>query len=318
MNSIPEDLSKKAAYGGSNWIGRDLSLKEEIGTLWADCGICNEYSELKAVLLHTPGDELLSVSDPEMFHMLEQVNLEKAQKEHENLKQAYRNLGAQVYDLNLRQLPPPNIMFLADLFFMTPEGAILARPASSIRAGEEVHVARTLSDLNIPVLKTIRGNGTFEGADAAWVNHETVIVGRGLRTNDEGIAQLESILNEMGVNVIVADLPHGTMHLMGMLRFLDGNLAVAWPKRIAYSAVQELKDHGINVEFIPDEIEAVSGMALNFVTTGRKRILMPANNPKTKRFYESLGIECQTVSVDELMKATGAVGCLTGILKREC
>ena len=316
MNQIPEDLSKKAAYGGSNWIGRNLSLKEEMGKLWKDCGICNEYSELEAVLLHTPGEELLTVSDPELFHMLEPLNLEKVQQEHGNLKQAYKDLGVKVYDLNPQFLPPPNVMFLADLFFMTPEGAILARPASSVRAGEEVHVARILSELRIPILKTIRGTGTFEGADAAWINPETVIVGKGLRTNDEGIAQLTSILNETGVNVIEVDLPHGTMHLMGMLRFLDDNLAVAWPKRIAYSAVKALNNNGIDVQFIPDEIEAISGMALNFVTTGRKRILMPKNNPKTQNFYQSLGVECQTIEVTELMKATGAVGCLTGILKR--
>lgn len=59
MNNIVEDLSKKAAYGGNNWVGRNSSLKQDIGKLWADCGVCNEYSELEAVLLHTPGDELL-------------------------------------------------------------------------------------------------------------------------------------------------------------------------------------------------------------------------------------------------------------------
>jgi N-dimethylarginine dimethylaminohydrolase len=318
MNNNIQDLSKKAAYGGSNWVGRDRSLKQEIGTLWADCGICNEYSRLEAVLLHTPGEELLSVTDPELFHMLEPVNLEKAQIEHHRLKQAYKDLGVKVYDLKPAHLPPPNIMFMADLFFMTPEGAILGRPASSVRSGEEVHVARTLSELKIPILKTIRGDGIFEGADAAWINSELVIVGKGLRTNDAGISQLSSILNEIGVKVIAVDLPHGTMHLMGMLRFLDKDSAVAWPKRIAYSAVKALNNKGIRVDFIPDENEAVSGMALNIVTTGPKKILMPANNPKTQSFYESLGVDCQVVSVSELMKATGAVGCLTGILKRRC
>lgn len=317
MNNIPEDLSKKAAYGGGNWVGRELSLEDEIGTLWSDCGICNEYSDLEAVLLHTPGDELTSITDPELFHMLEQVDLNKAQQEHESLKQAYKDLGVKVYDLEPSSVPPPNIMFLADLFFMTPEGAVLARPASSIRSGEEVHVAQTLSRLHIPILKSIRGNGTFEGADAAWINSKTVIVGRGLRTNESGISQLKSILNEMGIDVIVVDLPYGTMHLMGMLRFIDEDLAVGWPKRISYAGVIALRENGINVEFIPDEIEAISGMALNIVTTGRKRILMPENNPKTQDFYQSLGIECRTVSVNELMKATGAVGCLTGILKRK-
>ena len=317
MNNIVEDLSKIAAYGGSKWIGRNSSLKQDIGKLWAACGIENEYSSLEAILLHTPGEELLSVTDPELFHMLEPVNLEKAQAEHKNLKQAYKDHGVKVYDLKPDCLPPPNIMFMADLFFMTPEGAVLGRPASSIRSGEEVHVARALSALKIPILKTIRGNGTFEGADAAWINPETVIVGRGLRTNDDGISQLRSILNEIGVEVIITDLPHGTMHLMGMLRFFDKDLAVAWPKRIAYSAVKALNDNSIRVELLPDEIEAESGMALNVVTLGPKKIIMPANNPNTQSFYESLGVDVTSVEVGELMKATGAVGCLTGILKRK-
>jgi arginine deiminase len=58
-------------------------------------------------------------------------------------------------------------------------------------------------------------------------------------------------------------------------------------------------------------------MALNFVTLSPRRILMPAGNPVTQAFYEAAGITCHTVEVDELIRAAGAVGCLTGILERE-
>ena len=40
-------------------------------------------------------------------------------------------------------------------------------------------------------------------------------------------------------------------------------------------------------------------------------------NPCTQRFYESLDIECVTVAVDELYKAAGSIGCLSGIMERE-
>ena len=36
----------------------------------------------------------------------------------------------------------------------------------------------------------------------------------------------------------------------------------------------------------------------------------------TQQFYESLDIECVTVAVDELYKAAGSIGCLTGIVER--
>jgi len=77
-----------------------------------------------------------------------------------------------------------------------------------------------------------------------------------------------------------------------------------------------LKDRGVETAFLPDEDEAQANRALNFVTLSPRRILMVAGNPETQTFYESLGIECLTVEADELAKAAGAVGCLTGILSR--
>jgi N-dimethylarginine dimethylaminohydrolase len=58
-------------------------------------------------------------------------------------------------------------------------------------------------------------------------------------------------------------------------------------------------------------------MALNFVTLKPKQIVMPRGNPETQTFYEDLGIKCITAEMDEIHKAAGGIGCLTGILKRE-
>jgi N-dimethylarginine dimethylaminohydrolase len=44
--------------------------------------------------------------------------------------------------------------------------------------------------------------------------------------------------------------------------------------------------------------------------------MMVAGNPATRAFYEGLGIECLPVPCDELRKAAGAVGCLTGVVRR--
>ncbi|MCB2173286.1 amidinotransferase, partial [archaeon] len=68
---------------------------------------------------------------------------------------------------------------------------------------------------------------------------------------------------------------------------------------------------------IPDLDEAVKGMPLNFVTLGPRRVLMPGGNPVSEAFYSDLGVEYHTVLIDELIKAAGAVGCLSGVLTRE-
>ena len=200
---------------------------------------------------------------------------------------------------------------------MTPEGAILARPASEVRAGEERWVSRALAELGIPILRSVRGGGSFEGADLMWIAPDRAILAEGLRTNAAGAAQVRSTLEEMGVSVAVTHLPPGTMHLMGQLRIVDQDLAIGWPSRLPEDAVQSLERAGFQVAFLPDESEASRSFALNFVTLGPREILMPAGNSRSLAFFEQLGIRCRTVEVGEIGKAAGSIGCLTGILERE-
>jgi N-dimethylarginine dimethylaminohydrolase len=311
------DKSKASAYGGLGWSPRTESLREEIGTLWSSCGINSEWALLKAVLLHRPGTEFAGIENPDEIQMLAIPNVEKIQKQHDAIAEAYRKAGISVTYVEPNVKPPPNTIFVADLMFMTPEGVILARPASTVRAGEERFVARRLADIGIPIVSCIRGRGTFEGADAMWVNPNCVIVGTGQRTNQEGATQITSILKQMEVEVIIVNLPLGAMHLMGSLRFFDENLAICWPSKTPYAALNTLRDRGYEVLLAPDEGELFQGMALNYVSLGPRKILMAAGNPKTQSFYEQMGITCQSVQIDEIMKAAGGIGCLTGILERE-
>jgi arginine deiminase len=310
------DLFSASAYGGPGWSPRPTSLRQEIGSLWGPCGISTEWAPLKAVLLHRPGIELVAAADPDSVQLLAEVDVEQAQQQHDALAQTYRDAGVMVHYVEPDTTSPPNLIFCADLLFMTPEGAVIGRPASTVRAGEERFIARRLAELGIPILRTARGNGTFEGADAAWLDPQTVLLATGLRTNAEGAAQVTSLLHEMDVEVVPVGLPYGAMHLMGQLRFADRDLAIAWPGRVPFAAVEALRRRGYTVLFLPSVEEAKGGMALNFVTLGPRRILMAAGNSLTQDFYEQAGITCLAVAVDELVKAAGGIGCLTGVLER--
>ena len=309
------DLTSAAAYGGDACSPRSAPLRDEIGRLWAPCGLRDEWSALRAVLLHRPGAEL-AVADPDAAQLLEPVDPAGAAAEHEAMVQAYREEGVLVRAVEPAAAPTPNLMFCADLFLMTPEGAILGRPASTVRAGEERWIARRLADLGIPIVRMVRGRGTFEGADAMWLDATTVLIGLGLRTNAEGAAQVAAALGEMGVAAIQVDLPWGAMHLMGMLRIADRDLAIAWPGRLAIRGVEALRSRGYRVLFLPDGSAAERTTALNFVTLGPGRILMAEGYPVFERFFEKAGLACRTTPVAELRKAAGGIGCLTGILER--
>lgn len=310
-----------AAYGGPGWTDRKTTLREELGSIWAACGIDSEWRRLRAVLLHRPGAELAASAEPDAALMLAPLDLGEARAQHDALSQAYRDQGVTVYEIEPEQPARPNQMFAADLFFMTPEGAVLGRPASPVRAGEERQVARRLAALGVPILRSLRGTATFEGADAAWLDPQTVLIGRGLRTNGAGADQLRALLQEMGVTVVTVDMPKGAMHLMGLLRFADRDLAIAWPGRTPDAAIAALRERGYRVAFLPDEAAALAevrdGRALNFVTLAPRRILMVDGNPLCRAFFEAQGIECLAVAADELAKAAGAIGCLTGVLWRD-
>jgi N-dimethylarginine dimethylaminohydrolase len=317
LTSGSGDIFSTAAYGGEGWSPRTASLRDEIGGVWAACGVTSEWSPLQAVLLHLPGSELEASADANAVQMLAPVDVRRARSQHQVIAAAYRQAGVTVHYVEPTVTPPPNLMFVADLMFMTPEGVLLGRPASTVRAGEEREVARRLAELDIPILRSVRGYGTFEGADAAWLDPQTVLLAQGLRTNAEGAAQVASALREMQVEVIQVTMPPGTMHLMGQLRFLDRNIAIGWPGRLSGATVEAVESRGYTLHFLPDEVEATDGMALNFVTLGPRHILMPSGNPITQAFYEEMGIVCHTVEIDELVKAAGGIGCLTGILRRE-
>ena len=307
-----------AAYGGEGWQQRSSNHKDEIGDIWDECGLQNEYGLLKSVMLHSPGAELeVSIDNPDNVQMLDKVDSSKAREEHAELVENYRQNGVCVHFLDRIGAVSPNQMFCADLFAMTPLGAVLARPASSVRAGEEVRMARGLSSKNIPIVRTLTGTATFEGADMIWINPDRVLLGQGLRTNQEAASQIGNLLAETEVELVPVDMPFGTMHLMGMVRIVSSKLALGWPRRTPHRVVTELQDAGYQVEFIPECDEFEHGKAFNFVTLGPGKILTVAGNSKAMRFYESLEIECVETPATELSKAAGAVGCLTGILKRE-
>jgi N-dimethylarginine dimethylaminohydrolase len=307
----------RSAYGGEGWSPRTADTGAELGGVWGACGMDSEWRRLRAVLLHRPGAELEASNDPNAVQMLAPIDVVRAGEEHDAMAQAYRDHQVTVHTVEPVAEPRPNQMFCADLVFLTPQGAILARPASTVRAGEEREVARRLADLGVPILRSISGEGTFEGADAAWLDAKTVAVAHGLRTNPRGIAQIAEVLADMQVEVIAADLPYGTMHLMGLLRIVDADLAVAWPRRTPHVVVQACRERGMQVIFLPEVDDYQMNRSVNFVALGPRRILLEAGYTKVQEFYERHGIECVTVAASELVKAAGGFGCLTGVLQRD-
>jgi len=312
------DLDAAATHGGAGWLARTATHAEEIaaGELWSPYSVRSEVAPLQAVLLSWPGEELALDGDPDEQLMLEPVDVPAIQAQAEGLQAAYESAGVRVHLFRPDTPPPPNLIFMRDLFFMTPEGAILARPAALQRAGEERFAARALTAAGVPILRTLRGRATFEGADALWLDAQTVLVGVGLRTNDEAFVELKEVLTAQGVTARAIAMPGGVQHLLGLVNFLDDDLAALHGGKAPSRLKVFLASHGIETLTVPPGDELDRGRGMNFVTLAPRKVLMPAGCPAIRDQLEGAGVEVTEVEIGEYLKAAGGVGCLTGILSR--
>ncbi len=307
-----------AAYGGTKWSPRTASMREDMIENWGDWGVASECGRLRAVLLRRPGPELDEIVDFDAVQMRADLRPALAREQHDVLAVAYRSHGVAVHYVEGGRPDKPNSFFVRDLMLMTPEGAIVTRPASTVRAGEERLVAEALAGIGVPVLMSVHGRGTFEGADVVWVDRDLCFLAEGLRTNRAGADQVEWMLREIGVaDVVRVGLPYGAMHLDGLLNILDRDLAVVWPRRTPFAVVATLRERGFRLIEVEDEREAQECLPLNFVALAPGEVLMPAGGERMQAAYEAAGVRCHTVEIGELIKAGGGVHCMTGFLKRD-
>ena len=311
-------MALTAAYGGAKWSERLATFRDDLAGSWGDWGVSSECGVLRAVLLRRPGDELDGIVDFDAAQMRADIRPEVARQQHDALAAIYRAHGVSVHYVERTRSDKPNTLFIRDLMLMTPEGAIVTRPASTVRAGEERFVAEALACLGVPILMTVHGGGTFEGADVCWVDGDLCFLAEGLRTNREGADQVERMLREIGVREVVrVGLPYGAMHLDGLLSLLDRDIAVVWPRRTPFAVVQTLTRRGFRLIEVEDEAEAQTCLSMNGVVLAPGVLLMPAGGDQLRVAYETAGVTCYTVDVSELIKAGGGIHCMTGFLKRD-
>jgi N-dimethylarginine dimethylaminohydrolase len=307
-----------AAYGGELWSPRLSAMTEDMAITWGDWGVSSEIGRLHAVLLRRPGPELDAVTDFDAMQMRSDFSPDRVREQHDALAEAYRAAGVVVHYVERGRIDKPNAMFVRDLMLMTPEGAIVTRPASTVRAGEERLVAEALAQLGVPILMSVHGSGTFEGADVIWVDEQLCFLAEGLRTNVEGADQVERMLREIGVGEVVrVGLPHGAMHLDGLLAIIDRDLAVVWPRRTPFKVVSTLRKRGFRFIEVDDEREAQDCLPMNFVALAPGEILMPAGGLAMRHKYEAAGVRCHVADIGECIKAGGGIHCMTGFLKRD-
>ena len=178
MDTLKMDID---ALLGERWFPKETSFEEDITEYWGEWGVCSEVETLRG-----PGKEVDSFDPTAVRFSDEPIDVELMRRQHDNVAKVYTDFGAKVYYVEHQLEDRPNAVFCRDLMFMTPEGAIITRPGMAARRGEERYVAEALAKIGVPILKTIAGDGMFEGANAMWVDRHTCVVSTGSRCNRGG------------------------------------------------------------------------------------------------------------------------------------
>jgi N-dimethylarginine dimethylaminohydrolase len=299
--------------------------------LWGrNWGCSNDVGQLRAVLMHRPGNEFQIIDRtkriPETnsfgdlkagwYWQSETIpDLAELQAQHDALANMLRAEGAEVIYLDGVTDGRFKSVYTRDSAFSVKGGAIVGRLAPRMRHGEELTVSRALAKQGVPILRTIHGTGMVEGGSFAWLNSKTAVIGRGIRINDDGIAQVAEVLKYQGVELIVVDLRGYDIHIDGHFLMVDVDLALVWPRGLPFSFLERLKDLGIRtVEMTADD----NSWIVNGLAVRPGRVIMPEGiSDRTRDALEKHGVDIITLPYDKVQLNGGGIHCSTCPLMRD-
>jgi N-dimethylarginine dimethylaminohydrolase len=269
---------------------------------------------LRRVLVKRPGDAF-GGADPERWHYTARPDLDEARREHDALVAILEGAGCEIVYQESPGLDSADSIYVHDPSIVCDDGAILLNMGKTLRGDEPAAVGRRYESLGIPVFGRLTGEARAEGGDLLWIDHDTLAVGQGFRTNAEGLGRLEDLLRPSGIDLVPVPLPdfkgpEFCLHLMSIISIVDDDLAVIFASLLPESFRKEIEGRGFRLVEVPEE--EFDSMGPNVLALAPRHCVMLEGNPVTRRRLESAGCDVETYRGNEIsLKAEGGPTCLT-------
>ena len=194
----------------------------------------------------------------------------------------------------------PDSAFVEDTLVMCGELAVLTRPGAPERRAEIEGTEEAVRELGLEAAR-IEEPGTLDGGDVLRVGG-TLYVGRGGRTNAEGIRQLRRLAAPRGFTVVPVAL-HRVLHLKSAVTALpDGTIVAADPSLLDGSPLPAIRR-------VPEEAGS------HVILLGGGTLLMAASAPRSAELFDDLGFDVLVVDIGEFEKMEGCVTCLSVLVR---
>lgn len=246
-----------------------------------------------------------ALADGELTHLERTpVDPELALQQWQGYVDAFARHGWTVHQVAPADSHPDGV-FVEDTVVLFDDLAVLTRPGAESRRGEvagtESAVAALAPALGLEVAR-IAEPGHLDGGDVLKIGR-TVYVGSTLRTDAEGIAQLEGLLRPRGWQVVTVRVSK-VLHLKSGVTALPDGTVIGYPPLVDDAAAY------------PTFLAAPEEHGTAVVDLGGGTILMSADAPRSAELYADRGYEVMPVPISEFEKLEGCVTCLSVRIRR--
>ena len=284
----------------------------------------SEYLKLASVYLKSAKNSFLSEEELsehwETLQYLSKPNFKKSLEEYAAFQTFFREKNISTCFFPINKKTKIDSIYCRDASIVTDFGIIICNMGKQGRIHEPYAQQEAYKMNNINILGEIKFPGTLEGGDVAWLDQNTLAVGHTYRTNEEGISQLEGLLQPKGIEIIVVELPHykgksDVFHLMSILSPVDKNLAVVYSPLMPIKFRNELLERGFQLVEVPEQ--EFDSMGCNVLAVAPRDCLMVAGNPITRKLLEDAGASVHIYEGNEIsVKGGGGPTCLTRPIDR--
>jgi dimethylargininase len=249
----------------------------------------------RIALVRLPASNL---ADGELTHLARTpVDVELADKQWEQYVAALEAEGFTTVEVPAADDHADSV-FVEDAVVMLGSTAVITSPGAPSRRGELDGVREAVAGLGDAVAVTsISLPGTLDGGDVLKVG-KTIYVGRGGRTNAEGIRQFRAIATAAGYAVVAVPVSR-VLHLKSAVTALPDGTVIGYAPNVEHPELFE------RFLAVPEE----TGSAV--VVLSDDAVLMASSAPLTAALIEDLGYRVVTVDVSEFEKLEGCVTCLS-------
>jgi len=231
------------------------------------------------------------------------TNIDAAKQQHKAYCEALSSSGIEVTILDADQ-NHPDCVFVEDQAVVIDGHVLLPVPGHESRRGEQPPIADFLSDqLQGHQICKMVPPAMMDGGDILRLGN-LFFVGRSTRTNDAGISELKGLLDHLGHELRVIDIPPRALHLTSISSTPSDNLILIPEGYLEIDAFGELPEGCEILEMPKEEV-----YGCNTIGLPGKKIIIADGYPTVQSELENRGFECLVLDMSQIRAADGSLTC---------